>query len=194
MFAEFRFNLFAAENEIGILASIKPNDICNETDLLWCPFAVRAVHLPVDVPGIHEQNFVGAVGFLGRGGTHPYLGFIEEPKRAGERHRVKHVRADGDHHVHAPRFNELVAKVLLGTAGVGGGVRDGKSGAAFFIQRGIEKLNPEIIGVVGARQAKGEAASRPDGIFQPIFVHGVHVERRVREDEVGSKDTNGREL
>ena len=54
----------------------------------------------------------------------------------------------------------------------------------FRIQRGVEKLNPEVIGVVGARQAEGEAAARADGVFQPLLVHGVDVERRIGEDEV----------
>ena len=59
-----------------------------------------------------------------------------------------------------------------------------EAGAALFIQRGVEELNPEVIGVVGARQAEGEAATRSDHVFQPFLVHGVDVERRVGEDEV----------
>ena len=48
----------------------------------------------------------------------------------------------------------------------------------------MEELNPEVIGVVGARQAEGEAAARSDHVAQPLLVHGVDVERRVGEDEV----------
>ena len=77
-----------------------------------------------------------------------------------------------------------LADFLLGGAGVGGGVGHDESGAARFIQRGVEELNPEVVGVVGARQAEGEAAARADGVLQPLLVHGVDVERRIGEDEV----------
>ena len=96
----------------------------------------------------------------------------------------------GDHHVHGAAFDELAAEFLFGGAGVRGGVGHdkpsppaGSSGLPIF-QRRIEELNPEVIGVVGARQAEGEAASRSDHVFQPLLVHGVDVERRVGEDEV----------
>ena len=77
-----------------------------------------------------------------------------------------------------------LADFLLGRAGVGGGIGHDKAGAAFRIQRGIEKLNPQIIRVVGARQAERKAAARADGIFQPLLVHGIDVERRIGEHEV----------
>src|SRR6266581_615548 len=47
-----------------------------------------------------------------------------------------------------------------------------------------EELDPEVVGVVGARQSKGEAAARADGVLQPVLVHGVDVERRIGEGEV----------
>ena len=137
---------------------------------------MRAVHLPVDVAGINEQHRVGATTFA--------FALVEEPECAGERDGVEEVRADGDHHVHGAAFDELVAEFLFGGAGVGGGVGHDEAGPALFIERGVEQLNPEVIGVVGARQAEGEAASRSDHVFQSFLVHGVDVERRVGEDEV----------
>lgn len=68
--------------------------------------------------------------------------------------------------------------------GVGGGFGHHKPGAALFIERGAEELNPEVIGVVGARQAQGKAAARSDRVSQPLPVHGVDVEGWIGEDEV----------
>ena len=112
------------------------------------------------------------------------LALVEEPEGAGQRDGVEHVRADGDHHVHGAAFDELLAEFLLGGAGVGGGVGHDEAGAALVVQRGVEELNPEVIGVVGARQAEGEAAAGADHVLQPLLVHGVDVERRIGEDEV----------
>ena len=98
------------------------------------------------------------------------LPLIQEPESARQRDGVKHIRADGDHDVHSVSFDELLAKLLLGRARVAGGVRHDEAGAAFFVQRGVEKLNPEIVRVVGARQAEGITAILADGIFQPFFV------------------------
>ena len=80
----------------------------------------------------------------------------------GQRDGVEHVRADGDHHVHGAALDELLAEFLLGGAGVGGGVGHDEPGAALVVQRGVEELNPEVVGVVGARQAEREAAARAD--------------------------------
>ena len=100
------------------------------------------------------------------------------------------------------RFHAFVQRLLLGDALFGGVFANvfsdfhlarmrvsccfghDEAGAALFIERGMEELNPEVIGVVGARQAEGEAATRPDHVFQPLLVHGVDVERRVGENEV----------
>jgi hypothetical protein len=48
----------------------------------------------------------------------------------------------------------------------------------------VEELNPEVVGVVGAREAEGEASAGADHVLQPFLVHGVDVEGRVGEDEV----------
>ena len=74
--------------------------------------------------------------------------------------------------------------LLLGGAGVGGGVGHDEAGAALGVQRRVEELNPEVVGVVGARQAEGEAAARADHVLEPLLVHRVDVERRIGEDEV----------
>ena len=109
---------------------------------------------------------------------------VEEPKRAGKRDGVEHVRPDGDHHVHGVRFDELFANFLLGRTGVGGRVGHDEAGAAFVVQRRVEELNPEIVRVVGPREAEGIATILADRIFETVFVDCVHVERRIGEDEV----------
>ena len=114
----------------------------------------------------------------------PCFAFVQEPERARKRDGVENIRADGDHHVYGVGFDELFAQLLLGGAGVGGGVGHDEAGAAFFVKRGVEKLNPEIVSVVGARQAEGIAAVLAYGVFEPVFVDGVDVERRIGEDEV----------
>ena len=45
-------------------------------------------------------------------------------------------------------------------------------------------MNPEIIGIVGARQPKRKPPIRADLIFQPLLIHGVDVERRIGEHEI----------
>ena len=74
--------------------------------------------------------------------------------------------------------------VLLGGAGVGGGVGHHETGAAGGVERRGEELNPEVVGVVGAGKAVGEAATGADGVGEAFFVHRVDVEGRVGEDEV----------
>ena len=140
------------------------------------PVAVGAVDLPVDVAGVDEEHRVGARRLR--------FALVEEPQRAGQRDGVEHVRADGDHHVHGAASMSCLPDLLLGGAGVGGGVGHDEAGAALFVQRGVEELNPEVVGVVGARQAEGKAAARADRVLEPLLVHGVDVERRIGEDEV----------
>ena len=81
-------------------------------------------------------------------------------------------------------FDELFSEFLLGRSRVGGGVGHDETGAAFVVQRGVEKLNPEIVRIVRARETEGIAAIFADGIFEAIFVYGVHIERWIGEDEV----------
>ena len=38
-----------------------------------------------------------------------------------------------------------------------GGIRHDESGAALFVQRGVEMLDPEVVAIVGARDAEGVA-------------------------------------
>ena len=108
--------------------------------------------LPETIPGIKPALFAAGCA-------------CQEPEGAGERDGVKEVRADGDHHVHGAAFDDLAAEFLFGGAGVGGGVGHDEAGSALFIERGVEELNPEVIGVVGARQAEREAAARFDHVF-----------------------------
>ena len=59
-FGELGAGFVATESKIRFFAAIEPDDIGQKTDLRGRPFAVRAVHLPVNVPGINEQDRVGA--------------------------------------------------------------------------------------------------------------------------------------
>jgi len=60
-FEQLRFGFVAAEGEVEFLAAIEADDVGDEANLRRRPFAVRAVYLPVDVPGINEQDCIGAV-------------------------------------------------------------------------------------------------------------------------------------
>lgn len=74
--------------------------------------------------------------------------------------------------------------LLLGGAGIGGGVCHDESGAALFVQRGVEMLNPEVIAIVGARDAEGVA--RISG--EALLVDLADIERRIRQHEVEAAD------
>ena len=56
--------------------------------------------------------------------------FVEEPERAGQRDGVEEVGADGDHHIHDARLDQLAANLLLRGAGIAGGVRHHETGAS----------------------------------------------------------------
>ena len=81
-------------------------------------------------------------------------------------------------------LDELLPEVLLGAACIGGGVGHNEAGAALGVERGIEELYPEIVSVVGARQAERKAAARSNGVLDPFLVDGVDVEGRVGEDKI----------
>ena len=135
------------------------------------PFAVRAVHLPVDVTSTNEQD-----GVLARRGR---LAFIEEPECARQRHRVKHVRADGNNHVHSEAFDQFLPYVLLGRAGIPSRVSHHKPCSALFIECRVKELDPQIIGVVSIWQAKGETPFWPYLIFETLFIDRINVEGRI---------------
>lgn len=177
---ELRFGFFAAEGEVGGFAAIEADEIGHEADLGIGPVAVGAVDLAVDVAGVDEEDGVGA-GRL-------RFPFVKEPQRAGQRDGVEHVRADGDHDIDGAGLDELLADVLLGGAGVGGGVRHNETGTACVIQRGIEILNPEVVRIVRARQAEGVTATGADLGAEAFLVHLADVEGRIRTDEVELPD------
>src|SRR5205823_1166046 len=54
--SDLRLSLVAAKCEVEIFAAIETDDVGEEADLRGCPIAVRAVDLPVDVPGINEED------------------------------------------------------------------------------------------------------------------------------------------
>ena len=175
-FLELRLGLLAAEGVVGLLAAVEADEIRKEADLSCGPVAVSAVDLAVDMACVDEEDGVGA----GRGG----LPLVQKPEGAGERDGIEHVRPDGDHDVDAAALDELATEFLLGGAGIGGGVRHDESGTAFGIQRGVEELDPEVVCIVGAREAEGVAASGADGVGEAFLVDGVDVEGRIRKDEV----------
>ena len=45
-------------------------------------------------------------------------------------------------------------------------------------------MNPKVVGVVRARQAKGITAAFADLGFQPFLIDRVHIKRRIGEDEI----------
>jgi hypothetical protein len=114
-----------------------------------------AIDLSVDVAGVDEEHGVGTLRVFGSG-----LALVEEPQRAGQRDGVEHVGADGDHDIDRPRLDQLLPQFLLGRAGIGGRVGHDEAGAAGGIERRVEELNPQVVGVVGARQAEGETYGR----------------------------------
>ena len=60
-FFELRAGFVAAEGEVEGFAAIEADEVGEEANLRGRPFAVRAVHLPVDVAGIDEQDGVGTI-------------------------------------------------------------------------------------------------------------------------------------
>ena len=38
------------------------------------------------------------------------------------------------------------------------------------------RMDPQVVGIVGARQAKRKAPARSDHVFEPLLVHGVDVD------------------
>ena len=86
---------------------------------------------------------------------------VEEPERHRQGDRVEHVRPDGDHDVHRAVFNELPAEFLLRGAGIGGRIGHDEASSTTVVQRRVEELNPQVVRVVGARQAEWEARPLP---------------------------------
>ena len=60
-FKDFGLRFFATQCEVEGFAAIEADEVGEEANLRGRPFAVRAVHLPVDVAGIYEQDGIGAV-------------------------------------------------------------------------------------------------------------------------------------
>ena len=59
--SSFGTGFVAAERIIKGFAAIEADEVSNKSCLRRRPFAVRAVHLPVDVAGINKQHRVSAV-------------------------------------------------------------------------------------------------------------------------------------
>src|SRR3546814_11667440 len=64
------------------------------------------------------------------------------------------------------------------------GVGHHEAGAALGIERGVEQLDPQVVGVVAARQAEREAAALAHHDLEPFLVQLVDVERRIGQHEV----------
>jgi len=78
---QFCLGFVAAEGEIRIFPAIEAHDIGNEADLRCGRSAVRAVHLPVNVSGVNEQNGINAPPSICRAGSG--LSLIEKPEDSG---------------------------------------------------------------------------------------------------------------
>jgi hypothetical protein len=83
----------------------------------------------------------------------------------------------------------LFTDLLFTRPGVGGGVGHDEAGPSFLIQRGVEELNPEVVRVVGARQAEAVAAHGADFGGEAFLVHGIDVEGRIGENEAEFDET-----
>ena len=95
---------------------MESDEVREEANLRRCPFAVRAIHLQVDVADVHEQHCASAGRFC--------LSLIQEPQRAEERDGVKHVRADDEHRVHGMAFDrrrKTMRSLMRSPSTAGGG-------------------------------------------------------------------------
>ncbi len=162
--------------EFEILATIEADEIGYELDLRFGEIAVGAVELAEDMAGIDEEDFPGAVAGL--------FPLVEEPKGAGQGDGEEEIRADGDHDIDIAGADDFFPDVLLGGAGIGGGVGHDESGASRPVQRGVEMLDPEVVAIVGARDAEGIA--RISG--EALLVDLADIEGRVRHHEIEAAD------
>lgn len=175
-FPEFAFGLFPSERKVGCLAPVEADNIREKTYLRFRPLAVGAVDLAVDVAGVDEEDGAGPDGLR--------FSPVQEPERAGQRHSVEHVGAHGDHRVHGPTLDELPADVGLRVARVRRGVGHDETRAAPFVQRRVEELYPEIVGVVRPGQPEWIAPALAHGVLDSLLVYGVDVERWIGEHKV----------
>ena len=163
------------------LAAIEPDDGGEVLHLLGREVVDLPRDLAVDVAGVDHQHLVPALG-----GLRP----VEVPQLAGNGAGVEEVRADGDHHVHVARLDDLPADLLLAVPGAGGLGGHDETGAALLVQVAPEVGDPEVVAVrdllllVHARQAEGQARVALD----PFGVDEVDVEGRIGHDEVALAD------
>ena len=108
------------------------------------------------------------------------------PQLAGDGAGVEEVGPDGNHHVHVAGLDELAPHIRLAVAGAGCLRRHDETGAALGAKVAVEVGNPQVVavadllGLVHARQAKGQAAV----VLHLLGVHHVDVERRIGHHEV----------
>ncbi len=97
---------------------------------------------------------------------------------------IEEVGSDGDHDVDGAGFDELATDLLLGVAGVASGVGHDEPGPAAVGEGSVELLDPEVVAVVGAGHAEGEAGLA--GEF--VLFDAVDIEGRVGHDEIELAD------
>ena len=175
-FVDFGLGFFAALGKVGRFATVKAHDVGDKADLCGAPVAVGAVYLAVDVACVDKQHGVGAVCFC--------LAFVKKPQRARQGDGVKHIGANGNHHIYGACCDELLAQFLLAGAGIRCRVGHDKACPPTGIEGGVKKLYPQVVGIVGARQAKGEAAACAHHVFEALFIYGIDVKRRVGQNKV----------
>src|ERR1700736_875278 len=75
------------------------------------------------------------------------LALVEVPQLARHSAGVEEIGADGNHHVHRARLDNLAADFGLAVPGAAGLRGHDESGAASFVQVAPEVGNPEVIAV-----------------------------------------------
>lgn len=131
-----------------------------------------SIHLPERVTSINKQHLLFSLGLC--------LPFIKEPQRTRQRHGVKEVRANGNHHIHRMSLQQLSANLHFRLPGISSKIRHNETGSARFIQRTVEQLNPQVVGVIGSRHSEWKSWV----VLDLFLVHLVHIERRIRHHEV----------
>ncbi len=148
----------AAVEELGFFAAVEADDVGEELVLVGGEVAMGTVDLAEGVTGVEEQHLIRAVGVA--------LALVEEPQRDGQGDGVEEVRSDRDHDVDLAVLDQLAADRQLGVAGVGSGVGHDEAGAPGVVERRREDLDPEVVAVVGRR----DAVRVPLVVLDPVLV------------------------
>ena len=109
---------------------------------------------------------------------------VEEPERAGQRHRVEEVGADRDDHIDRPGLDQLAPDLQLGAPRVRRRVGHHEAGPALLVESRRRRAGSRGSWRCPARDAEGE----PRVALDPLLVDPVDVERRIGHHEVEPAD------